>query len=126
MKGVGLNAAVRKGLTVDLLKSIMLQSIEKETFLAEAEDFYQNLSKDPNQDPEFASAAYEAFKKDGLLHLPQTRLTKTLPQLSIRDDSDMATKKIRATIDKRFVRCYSSAVSFIPTWPYGYQFNGEE
>ena len=73
--------------------------MDKEIFLYEADNFYRKMREDPNQDPQFAAAAHAAFKQKGMLHIPQTRLTKNLPHLTITDESRMATKQIRATID---------------------------
>lgn len=113
--GIGLTAPIESSLTMNALLSLALRQVPELDSGAEAVlDTIQAKSSE-----DYVAMARAQTLKTGVLHIPQTRLTKTVSELSITDTSLTSTKKLQFHFDKRVLQKEYFHFDFIPSFCFG-------
>ena len=120
LKGVSLSQPLKSSLTIELMQQLAMRGCS-DLDEAELEEFYSRLGEhDPSSHGRYAQK--RGFESRHI-QVPQTRLAKHTPSLSITDASSKSVKVIQGVFDKRVIRYPTdlSDVSFVTSLPFGYE-----
>ena len=125
LKGVSLSQGLTASLDMDLMKSMALRARGSGggdgcMDDSELDDFYARFAAQTSHD--HVASAHTKARSTGKLHVPQTRFSKNVASLTLRDASAGSCKVIQGVFDKRVVRYPAdlSNVHMVTSVPFGY------